>query len=45
MTTPSAKINQTQKVIDEILERYPEKARKDRAKHFRPNDPSGDCSS
>ena len=32
MTTPSAKINQTQKVIDEILEVYPEKARKDRAK-------------
>jgi nitrogenase molybdenum-iron protein alpha chain len=43
-TTPSAKINQTQKLIDDVLEVYPEKTRKDRAKHVRPNDPSGDCS-
>ncbi len=45
MTTPSAKINQTNKVIEEILEAYPEKARKDRAKHIAANDPSGSCSS
>ncbi len=44
MTTPSAKINQTQKVIDEILSVYPEKAKADRALHMKPNDPS-DCSS
>ncbi|MHB8761588.1 MAG: nitrogenase molybdenum-iron protein alpha chain [Coriobacteriia bacterium] len=43
MTTPSSKIAQTQKIIDQILEAYPEKARKDRAKHFRPNDPTGEC--
>jgi nitrogenase molybdenum-iron protein alpha chain len=41
----SSKINQTQKIIDEILEVYPEKTRKDRAKHIAPNDPSGSCSS
>ncbi len=35
----SSKINQTQKVIDEILEVYPEKARKERAKHIAPTIP------
>ena len=40
MTTPSAKINQTQKLIDEILAIYPEKTRIDRAKHVKPNDPT-----
>lgn len=45
MSAPSARINQTQKLIDEILEAYPEKARKDRAEHVRPNDPTGQCSS
>ncbi len=45
MTTPSSSINQTQKLIDEVLEVYPEKTRKDRAKHVKPNDPSGECSS
>ncbi|MBI5657417.1 MAG: nitrogenase molybdenum-iron protein alpha chain, partial [Geobacter sp.] len=43
--SPSSKINQTQKLIDEVLSIYPEKTRKDRAKHVKPNDPTGDCSS
>jgi len=38
----SAKINQTQKLIDDVLSIYPEKTRVDRAKHVKPNDPS-DC--
>ena len=38
----SAKINQTQKLIDEVLEVYPEKTRKDRAQHVKPNDPTPD---
>jgi len=42
MSNPSAKINQTQKLIDEVLSIYPEKTREDRAKHVKPNDPS-DC--
>ncbi len=33
----------TQRMIDEVLSAYPEKARKERAKHVRPNDPSGTC--
>ena len=33
---------QTQTMIDEILAAYPAKARKDRAKHLKPNDPTGD---
>ncbi|MHB9004022.1 MAG: nitrogenase molybdenum-iron protein alpha chain [Coriobacteriia bacterium] len=44
MSNPSAKINQTQKLIDEVLQVYPEKTRIDRAKHVKPNNPS-DCSS
>ena len=35
---------QTQAMIDEILDAYPAKARKDRAKHLKPNDPTGDSS-
>jgi len=30
----------TQKMIDEVLEAYPEKARKKRARHLIPNDPN-----
>ncbi len=41
----SSKITQTQKLIDQVLEVYPEKTRKDRAKHVKPNDPNPDCSS
>ncbi len=41
--THSAKVNQTQKLIDEVLSIYPEKTRIDREKHVKPNDPS-DCS-
>lgn len=40
---PSAKINQTQKLIDDVLSAYPEKTRKERAKHIKPNDPTGQC--
>lgn len=40
----SAKIKQTQKLIEEVLEVYPEKTRKDRAKHLAANDPTGSCS-
>jgi nitrogenase molybdenum-iron protein alpha chain len=40
----SAKINQTQKLIDEVLEIYPAKTRTDRALHVKANDPSGECS-
>ena len=38
-------IKETQKIIDEILEIYPEKTKKDRAKHIKPNDPTGECGS
>jgi nitrogenase molybdenum-iron protein alpha chain len=41
--THSAKVNQTQKLIDEVLSIYPEKTRIDREKHVKPNDPSN-CS-
>ncbi|MBF0554842.1 MAG: nitrogenase molybdenum-iron protein alpha chain [Nitrospirae bacterium] len=36
---------QTQKMIDEVMEAYPEKTRKLREKHVRPNDPTGECGS
>ncbi|MBI3599710.1 MAG: nitrogenase molybdenum-iron protein alpha chain [Nitrospinae bacterium] len=39
----SVAIEETQKIIDEILEVYPEKTRKKRALHIKPNDPSGGC--
>lgn len=32
----------TQRMIDEVLSAYPEKARKERAKHVRPNDVTGE---
>ncbi len=38
----SAVIEKTQKMIDEVLDIYPEKTKKKRAKHIKPNDP--DCS-
>lgn len=38
-------VERTQKLIDEVLEVYPEKARKFREKHVKPNDPTGECSS
>ncbi len=38
------RIEDTQKLIDEVLEVYPEKTKKDRAKHVKPNDPTGQCS-
>jgi nitrogenase molybdenum-iron protein alpha chain len=38
-------IDKTQKIIDEVLDGYPEKAKKFRAKHLKPNNPSGDCGS
>ena len=31
----------TQQLIDDVLSAYPEKARKFRSKHVKPNDPSG----
>jgi len=37
-------IKDTQKIIEEILEAYPERTKKDRAKHLTANDPSGRCS-
>lgn len=40
----STAIKDTQKMIEEVLEAYPEKTRKDRAKHLTANDPSGQCS-
>lgn len=36
-------IEKTQELIDEILEAYPEKTRKKRALHIKPNDPAGGC--
>lgn len=41
----SPKIERTKKMIDEVISAYPEKARKFREKHVKPNDPSGSCSS
>ncbi|MBF0465080.1 MAG: nitrogenase molybdenum-iron protein alpha chain [Nitrospirae bacterium] len=41
----STAIQQTQKIIDEVMEAYPEKTRKLREKHVKPNDPSGECGS
>ena len=41
----SRAIEDTKKMIDEVLEVYPEKTKKDRAKHIAPNDPSGQCAS
>jgi nitrogenase molybdenum-iron protein alpha chain len=41
----NAAIEQKQKLIDEILKVYPEKTRKERATHIKPNDPSGKCGS
>jgi nitrogenase molybdenum-iron protein alpha chain len=41
MSNPSAKISQTQKLIDEVLSVYPEKTRLEREQHVKPNDPSG----
>ena len=41
----SRAIEDTKKMIDEVLEVYPEKTKKVRAKHIAPNDPSGQCSS
>jgi len=40
----SSTIKDTQKMIEEVLDAYPEKTRKDRAQHLTANDPSGDCS-
>ncbi len=36
-------IEETRKLIDEVMEVYPEKTKKDRAKHVKPNDPAGAC--
>lgn len=41
----STTIKDTQKMIEEVLEAYPEKTKKDRSKHLAANDPSGQCSS
>ncbi|MBF0540312.1 MAG: nitrogenase molybdenum-iron protein alpha chain [Nitrospirae bacterium] len=38
-------IKDTQKLIEEVLSAYPEKAQKERAKHLAANDPTGQCSS
>lgn len=40
----STAIKDTQKIIEEVLEAYPEQTKKDRAKHLAPNDPTGQCS-
>lgn len=40
----STAIKETQKMIEEVLEVYPEKTKKDRAKHLAANDPTGQCS-
>ncbi len=39
----SPKIERSFKLIDEVLSGYPEKARKFREKHVKPNDPTGTC--
>jgi hypothetical protein len=36
----STTIKDTQKMIEEVLDAYPEKAKKDRAKHLAANDPT-----
>jgi nitrogenase molybdenum-iron protein alpha chain len=41
----SGAIDSTQKMIEEVLEVYPEKTREDREKHLKANDPTGQCSS
>ncbi|NTW67176.1 MAG: nitrogenase molybdenum-iron protein alpha chain, partial [Nitrospirae bacterium] len=41
----SRKIKETQKMIEEVLSAYPEKSKKERAKHLAANDPTGQCSS
>jgi nitrogenase molybdenum-iron protein alpha chain len=41
----SVTIKDTQKMIEEVLSEYPEKAKKERAKHLAANDPVGQCSS
>lgn len=43
-TKLSPAIEKTQKIIDEVLSAYPEKTRKAREKHVKPNDPTGSCS-
>src|SRR3990172_3690432 len=43
MKPVSGKIRDTQKMIEEVLDAYPEKSKKDRAKHLAANDPSGQC--
>ena len=40
----STTIKDTQKMIEEVLDAYPEKSKKDRAKHLAANDPTGQCS-
>jgi nitrogenase molybdenum-iron protein alpha chain len=39
----SAAIKETQKMIEEVLEGYPEKVMKARARHLAANDPTGEC--
>jgi nitrogenase molybdenum-iron protein alpha chain len=39
----STAIDDTKKIIDEVLEAYPEKVRKARVRHLAPNDPEGGC--
>lgn len=41
----SKAIEETQKMIDEVLDVYPEKTKKERARHVKPNDPTGQCTS
>lgn len=41
----SRTIEETQKMIDEVLEAYPPKTAKARANHIKPNDPTGQCAS
>jgi nitrogenase molybdenum-iron protein alpha chain len=41
----STAIKRTQKLIEEVIEVYPEKTRKERAKHLVANDPTGECGS
>jgi len=41
----SGLIEKTQKMIDEVLEAYPERTKKFRSKHVKPNDPTGECGS
>ncbi len=38
-----ATIEKTRELIEEILEVYPEKTKKKRVRHIKPNDPSGGC--